>query len=216
MPITYLDIILLVVMMISALLAMVRGFMREVLSIASWIAAAAVTLYSLKRLLPVAKQYINNDYLAYGVVIGGTFLGTLLVVAVISVKISDTILDSRVGALDRTLGFLFGLGRGLVIVVVAYVFYAWLASDKNPQPWIRDAKSLAVLQSTGNWMKGLLQEVDSEGLINKLLKQRKLDDQEQSDAPTGNRTQLDGPDRHAVTVRIAYAGYHRLMAAKPQ
>ena len=42
--------------------------------------------------------------------VGGIFLGTLLVVTVLTVRISDMVLDSRVGALDRTLGFLFGLG----------------------------------------------------------------------------------------------------------
>ena len=54
MPITLLDIILLAVMLISGLLAMVRGFMREVLSIAAWGAAAIVTLYSYSKLLPSA------------------------------------------------------------------------------------------------------------------------------------------------------------------
>ena len=55
MPITLLDIILLGVMLISALLAMIRGFMREVLSIAAWVIAAVVTLYSYPKLLPFAK-----------------------------------------------------------------------------------------------------------------------------------------------------------------
>src|ERR1041385_1034197 len=103
MPITLLDIILLVVMLVSALLAMVRGFMREVLSIASWAAAAILTVYAYPKLLPVAKQYINHEALAAAAVIAGVFLGTLLVVSVITIKISDMILDSRVGALDRTL-----------------------------------------------------------------------------------------------------------------
>src|SRR3982751_4274022 len=103
MPITLLDIILIVVMLVSALLAMVRGFMREVLSIASWIAAALLTVYAYPKLLPTAKQYINQDTLAAAAVIIGVFLGTLLIVSVITIKISDVILDSRVGALDRTL-----------------------------------------------------------------------------------------------------------------
>ena len=113
MPITLLDIILLSVMLISGLLAMIRGFMREILSIAAWIAAAAATLYFYKRLMPFAESYFNNQYVAAGAVIGGLFLGTLLIVSIITVRISDMILDSRIGALDRTLGFLFGLGRGL-------------------------------------------------------------------------------------------------------
>ena len=129
MPITLLDIILIGVMLISALLAMIRGFMREVLSIAAWAIAAVVTLYAYTKLLPLAKTYFNNDMVAYAVVIGGTFLGTLLVVSVITVRFSDMVLDSRVGALDRTLGFLFGLARGLIIVVVAFLFFAWLVPD---------------------------------------------------------------------------------------
>ena len=110
MPITLLDIILIVVMLISGLLAMVRGFMREVLSIVAWVLAAGATLYAYAKLLPFAKQYFNNDIVAAVAVVGGVFLLTLLIVSVVTVRISDMVLDSRVGALDRTLGFLFGLG----------------------------------------------------------------------------------------------------------
>ena len=132
MPVTLLDIVLIVVMLVSGLLAMIRGFMREVLSIASWAAAAVVTLYAFPRLLPQAKQYFTSDLVATGVVIGGVFLGTLIMVSIFTIKISDMVLDSRVGALDRTLGFLFGLARGLVIVVVAFLFFAWLVPEKQP------------------------------------------------------------------------------------
>ena len=64
MPITILDLVLLAVMLISGLLAMVRGFMREILSIAAWGAAALVTLYAFAKLLPTAKTYFNNDTVA--------------------------------------------------------------------------------------------------------------------------------------------------------
>jgi membrane protein required for colicin V production len=56
MPVTLLDILLLVVMLISGLLAMIRGFMREVLSIAAWGLAALATLYGYSRILPTVKQ----------------------------------------------------------------------------------------------------------------------------------------------------------------
>src|ERR1700712_1916878 len=131
MPITILDLALLAVMLISGLLAMVRGFMREILSIAAWGAAALVTLYAFPRLLPVAKGYLNSDAVATGAVVICVFLGTLILVSIITVRISDMILDSRIGALDRTLGFLFGLGRGLLIVVVAFLFFSWLVPDKQ-------------------------------------------------------------------------------------
>ena len=195
MPITLLDVILLVVMLISALLAMVRGFMREVLSIASWAAAALVTLYFYKRLLPVVEQYFSNQYVAYGIAVGGLFFGTLIVVAVITIKISDAVLDSRIGALDRTLGFLFGLARGLVIVVVAYLFFDWLVPDRSKPEWVMKAKSKIVLSGTGEWLKAQLPE-DPENTILKRFKKPKPEDADQPDAPAGGRSSLDGPAAH--------------------
>ena len=190
MPITLLDIILIGVRLISALLAMIRGFMREILSIASWVIAALVTLYSYTKLLPFAKTYFNNDIIATAVVVGGTFLGTLLIVSVITVRFSDMVLDSRVGALDRTLGFLFGLGRGLIIVVVAFLFFAWLVPDRSQPEWVRSAKSRVVLQGTGDWLISMLPE-DPENTILKRFKKPKPDEEE---PPTpGQRSNLDAP-----------------------
>jgi membrane protein required for colicin V production len=190
MPITPLDIFLLVVMLVSGLLAMVRGFMREVLSIASWVIAAVATLYAYPRLLPLAKSYFSNDIVAAIVVIGGVFLLTLIVVSVITVRISDMILDSRVGALDRTLGFLFGLGRGLIIVVVAFLFFSWLVPDRSQPNWIKSAKSRVVLKGTGDWLISMLPE-DPESAILKRLKRPK--NGEDPDSP--RRSELSPQDR---------------------
>ena len=131
MPITILDLILLVIMLISALLAMVRGFMREILSIVSWVVAALAAYFALPRLSPWAKQFFGTlGDTAVSVIVGGSvFLLTLLIVSILTVRISDMVLDSRIGALDRTLGFVFGLARGLIIVVVAFAFFAWLVPE---------------------------------------------------------------------------------------
>ena len=65
--------------------------------------------------------------------IGGIFVVTLIIVSIITVKVSDLILDSRIGALDRTLGFLFGAARGFLICVIGWVFLNWLLQGKNPE-----------------------------------------------------------------------------------
>jgi membrane protein required for colicin V production len=162
MPITLLDLILLAVMLISALLAMVRGFLREVFSIAAWVLAAIATVYAFPRLLPVAKQYVSQDLVATAVVVAGVFLGTLMIVSLVTMKISDVVLDSRIGALDRTLGFMFGLGRGLLIVVVAFLFFVWLVPERGQPDWVRNAKSKVVLTSTGSWLMSMLpQDLDT-------------------------------------------------------
>jgi membrane protein required for colicin V production len=215
MPLTLLDIVLLVVMLLSALLAMVRGFMREVLSIAAWAAAAILTLYAFPKLKPVALQYVNNDLAASAIVIVGVFLGTLLVVSVITIKLSDMILDSRVGALDRTLGFLFGLARGLVIVVVAFLFFAWLVPEKSWPEWVRNAKSRVVLQSTGQALMSMLPD-DPEGYLRRLRRPR--DEQEPQDAPPATRSERSGApaatqaaDEQPGYGRADRAGFDRLL-----
>jgi membrane protein required for colicin V production len=189
MPITLLDVILIGVMLISAILAMIRGFMREVLSIAAWVIAAAVTLYSYSKLLPLAKGFVNNDIIAAVGVVAGTFLLTLLIVSVATVRFSDMVLDSRVGALDRTLGFLFGLARGLIIVVVAFLFFAWLVPSKTQPSWVANAKSKVVLQSTGDWLMSMLPD-DPESTILKRFKKPLPEDGDQPDAPPGQRGSL--------------------------
>src|SRR4029453_17131913 len=195
MPITILDLVLLGVMLISGLLAMVRGFMREILSIAAWGAAALVTLYAFSKLLPTAKTYFNNDTVASVVVVAGTFIGTLIIVSIITVRISDMILDSRIGALDRTLGFLFGLGRGLLIVVVAFLFFSWLVPDKQRPDWITGAKSRLVLQGTGDWLMSLLPD-DPENTILKRFKKNKPED-DQTDADQAAPASGDGYSKPA-------------------
>jgi membrane protein required for colicin V production len=189
MPVTLLDLVLLAVMLISGLLAMIRGFMREILSIASWAAAAGVTLYAYPKLVPQAKQYFASDLVATAVVAGGVFLGTLIIVSIFTIKISDMVLDSRVGALDRTLGFLFGLARGLVIVVVAFLFFAWLVPERSQPGWVKDAKSRVVLKGTGDWLISMLPD-DPETTILKRLKRPKGDEQDAPDAAPGERSEL--------------------------
>ena len=207
MPITLLDILLLVVMLVSGLLAMIRGFMREVLSITAWGTAAVVTLVLYNKLLPIAKANISSDIVAAIAVVGGVFLVTLLIVSVITVRISDMILDSRIGALDRTLGFLFGLGRGLIIVVVAFIFFAWLVPASKQPDGVRNAKSLTTLQYVGDSLQAMLPQ-DMDSIFSKLIKNRpRGTDEDNPDAVPGQRSDQGAPD---VTGSIRQpAGYQR-------
>jgi membrane protein required for colicin V production len=168
MPVSVLDLVVLGVVLISALLAAVRGFTREVLAIVAWVTAAAAAWFLHKAALPYAEQYINNKTIALVAAIGGIFILTLIVVSVITVKISDLILDSRIGALDRTLGFVFGAGRGLLLCVIGWVFLSWLAQGKMPE-WAANAKTRPMLESTGNSLITRLPD-NPEGLLKQLRK----------------------------------------------
>ena len=211
MPVTWLDLLLLGVMLISGLLAMIRGFMREVLSIVAWACAAVATVVAMRdgRLLVLAKANIASDILANVLVIGGVFLVTLIVVSMITVRISDMILDSRIGALDRTLGFLFGLARGLVIVVVAFLFFAWLVPANKQPDGVRNAKSRMVLEGTGEWLQALLPQ-DMDNYLSQWLKKRPKGEEQEPPPeaqPPAKKSELRRP---ATTATVPQPpGYQR-------
>ena len=154
----YLDLGLIAVVLVSALLSMVRGFTREVLAIVSWGAAAAAAYYLHPMLLPYLKPYISKDQYALAAAVAIVFFVTLVVISIITVKISDAILDSKVGALDRTLGFLFGAARGFLLCVVAFLLFTWLMPEgsKGMPDWAANAKSRPYLDEAGNLLKNAL------------------------------------------------------------
>lgn len=168
MPITLLDAILLAITLVSGVLAMVRGFSREVLSVVSWVAAAAAAYFFYQPLLPYVQPHIGSETLSKVVSAGIIFFVTLIVVSLITMRIADFIIDSRVGALDRTLGFVFGAARGVLLVVVAMLFFNWLVATNQPE-WIAKAKSKPLLDSLGQELVSMLPD-DSEQLILKHFK----------------------------------------------
>src|SRR5690606_29253918 len=82
----------------------------------------------------------------------------LVVISIVTMRFSDVVLESRVGALDRTLGFLFGLLRGFVLVVIAYLFFAWLVSPAQRPGWVQNARSLPLIVATGDYIRSILPE----------------------------------------------------------
>src|SRR3954465_2313111 len=163
MPISILDLAVIGVVLISALLAAVRGFTREVLAIFAWVAAAAAAWFLPPLLLPIVKQHISNPTVALAAALGGIFIVTLIVVSIITVKVSDLILDSRIGALDRTLGFAFGAARGLLICIIGWVFLDWLVQGKMPD-WAAQARTRPILAQSGDSLKSMLPD-DPEGVL---------------------------------------------------
>lgn len=183
--ITLLDGIVIAVVLISALLAMYRGFLREVLSIASWAAAAVVTLKFHKDALPIVRGYIPNEQVAQVATGVGLFVLTLLIVSWVTMKISDFVLDSAFGALDRSAGFLFGAARGLLLIVVAMQFFnGFVPAPQHPR-WVSAAKSKPVLDYLGVKLLALLPD-NAEEMILQKLKRKAPDEgtpQEPGEAP---------------------------------
>jgi membrane protein required for colicin V production len=168
---SYLDLGLLAIVLVSALLSMVRGFTREILAIASWLAAAVAAYYLHPYVMPYLEDYIQKDQIRQVVAVAIVFFATLIIVSIITVRLSDAILDSKVGPLDRTLGFIFGAVRGFLLGVIAFMFFNWLVPKAQPE-WIANAKSRPVLQLVGDDLMALL-PADAENAILKRLKRDK-------------------------------------------
>lgn len=156
MPFQWLDVILVAIMLISGFLAMLRGITREMLSIMSWALAAIAALFIYPLYRDSVRKIIQPDILADGVLITTVFVIVLIVVSLITVRLSDRVLDSRVGALDRTLGFVFGLVRGLILVVIAYELLVAIMPKETLPGWVTEARSLPVIESTGRAIISLL------------------------------------------------------------
>src|SRR4029077_8736855 len=127
----------------------------------------------------------------------GGFLLTLLGPSLITARVSGMVLDRRICALARRLGFVFGLARGLLIVVVAFYLFSWFVPANKLPEGVRDAKSREALQSTGKWLQCLLPQ-DMDNYLSSLLgsvlkvKSNKPSDTDSPEAPPGKRSERGG------------------------
>ena len=197
MPITLLDGVLVGFTLVSAMLAMVRGFSREVLSIASWIAAAAAAFFFYKPVLPFVQPYIDNSQLAIAAAAGAVFVVALIVVSLITMKIADLIIDSKIGALDRTLGFLYGAARGVLVVAVALLFFDWLVGTQRPA-WITDAKSRPMLERIGDWLEGMLPADPENSILKKIIPGEGAPGAQQPEAPAADAPPAENPSAESA------------------
>ncbi len=166
MPIQGLDIILLSIMILSGFLAMLRGLTREMLSIMSWALAALVTLFAYTYFKDTVRSWFDPRALADASLIAVVFIRALIIFSLLTANVSERVLDSRVGAIDRTLGFVYGLVRGLILVVIAYLIVSQIVEPQNMPEWVKRAQSLRLIESAGTTIKSFLPD-NPESIFNK-------------------------------------------------
>ncbi len=137
-----LDICVVGLIILSGLMAFARGFVRECLSIASWLGATAAALYGLPHLRPFAQRYVPKGAFADAAAAGVLFIVTLVVLTIIAGMISRRVKQSSLSALDRTLGLLFGLGRGALLVTIGFLALSFVLPQKGAQPdWLAQSRT---------------------------------------------------------------------------
>jgi len=143
------------ILLVSGLFATYRGFLNETLSIVAYAVAAVGAVVMAPLLKPLAQSVVGPDWLAYGLSLVGLFLVLLIPLSFISFRISESVQGSPIGPLDRSLGFVFGVARGLVIVGAAYLVFSLLAPPKDHPDWIREARLLPVVKGTADVLRSL-------------------------------------------------------------
>lgn len=158
LPINLTDLVVLAVVFISGFLAFFRGFIREALSIGAWVAAFFAGVYGFPLLAPSLVDLIPDPALvpwAAGLVIG---LITVIVLSMLAHYLAKAMQVEGLGAIDKSLGFLFGLARGAVLVSLSFLMIQWALDDRDYPSWLSGAKSLPLARSGADLLVRLMPE----------------------------------------------------------
>jgi len=159
------DIAIVAVVLLSGLFAFARGFVKEALSIAAWIAAAAAAVYGMHELAPTIEQLLPKGVddlvpkaLAAQIIAATTiFIISLIIFSIVTSAIARRIRETSLSAVDRTLGLIFGLARGVVLVCLAYIGLSLVVPEEQKRPaWLNDAKTRPFLDSGAKRLQTLV------------------------------------------------------------
>ena len=154
--ITAVDVVVAVVLLGSAGFAFMRGFVHEVLSITSWVGAIFATLYGFPLAQPYFRAHIGTAWVADAAAGAALFLVTLLVLSLVTKRVADSVRKSALNSVDSSLGFVFGLARGAVLLSLAYMSVAWLFDGPEQQPsWLAESKSRPWLERGATLLQSL-------------------------------------------------------------
>jgi membrane protein required for colicin V production len=145
---TFLDALVVVIVLVSVIYATWRGFLWETLTIFAWVSAAFACLYFGPYVIPLMHSMVGQAWLASLLAYSSVFLAVFIPFAFISHRFSESVKHSPIGPLDRAAGVAFGIVRGLVIVGLAYLAFTYFVPVNKHPDWVRDARLLPMVQST--------------------------------------------------------------------
>jgi membrane protein required for colicin V production len=154
-PLTIVDLIVLGILGISGLIAWYRGFMKETLTVSAWLLAAVAAVFFWPATKPFARSLVEPKLLADIMALAGVFFMLLIPTSFVSFRLSEMVRESRAGPLDRSLGFVFGVARGLLVVGLGYLVFSSLAPAKAHPEWLRQARLLPVVKGTADVLASL-------------------------------------------------------------
>lgn len=147
------DLIVLVVIGLSALMAFFRGFAREVLSLGAWVAASIITLYCFPTVSEWIRPQVGSEGVASGLASMGVFFVSLLTLKILTGTMVKYLKSgSEVGAVDNMLGLVFGVARGVLILGVGYFAMTLVLNESNYPEYVKQAYSRPYVEKAANWV----------------------------------------------------------------
>lgn len=153
-----LDLAIIGVIALSAVFAFARGLVREVLSIVAWVGAALITLYGFSRAYGIIVRFVTTPLLADLIAGAALFIVSLIVLTILTGYVGRFVQSSALSPIDRTLGLIFGLARGVLLVALAYLVIDLSLPQNDRPPWIKEAKSERFLAKGASMLRDALPE----------------------------------------------------------
>ena len=150
MDIAVADIGIAVIVAISGVISLIRGFVKEAMSLVIWVAAFVVAMTFSEAASELLVNIIDLASLRQLAAWAGLFVGTLLVGAVVNFLLGKLVASTGLGGTDRTLGLVFGVFRGL-LVVLALVVALPKAIPVEQDPWWQESTLIPVFQGFEDW-----------------------------------------------------------------
>ncbi len=163
---TVVDLGVLVILVLSGGLAFMRGLVREVFALGTWIGALAVAVFAYPLVKPLVASHIKNPLTADVATALGLFCAALLVLVPLGYFLSSLVRGGALTAIDRSLGLVFGLVRGALILSLMYLGVSWILPAAKDQPAaLAEAKSRFLLDHGANILEGFLPGKGSGGPV---------------------------------------------------
>jgi membrane protein required for colicin V production len=132
---TWVDAAAISIIFLSAMFSLVRGFVREMLGVAAWVGAAFAALRGYQTVLPFVQSVLAMKNAQVPVAIGVVFVVILIILSIISAWLGGLVRESALSGLDRSLGLVFGVVRGAVILCLGYIGLSmFVAQTQWPLP----------------------------------------------------------------------------------
>jgi len=153
---TWVDAAAISVIFLSAVFSLVRGFVREILGVAAWVGAGFAALQGYQAVLPYVSSVLAMKAAQVPVSVAIVFIIILIILSIFSAWIGGLVRDSALSGLDRSLGLVFGVVRGGVILCLAYIGLSmFVVQNQWPAPVV-NARLLPFAFEGATFMAGLL------------------------------------------------------------